>query len=53
MTHPGYPAWFRALRFLLSATAILSLLATVGCIFTLGVRRHASDYLEDLATAST
>jgi hypothetical protein len=50
MTQPAYPPWLRALRFLLSTTAVLSLLATIFCILTLGVRRHASDYLQDLST---
>ena len=53
LTHPGYPAWFRGLRLLLTTAAVLSLLATLFCIFTLGVRRHASDYLEDLSTTTT
>jgi hypothetical protein len=51
MSQSYYPAWFRALRFILSTAAILSLLATIYCILRLGVKRHASDYLQDLSTS--
>jgi hypothetical protein len=51
MSQPYYPAWFRALRFILSTAAVLSLLATIYCILRLGVKRHASDYLQDLSTS--
>ncbi|XP_023321295.1 transmembrane protein 69 [Eurytemora carolleeae] len=45
LIQPGYPSWFRALRFILSTGAVLSLLATLFCIFTLGPKKQASDYL--------
>ena len=33
---PGYPRWFRGLRFLLTSGAVFSLLATLYCIKNLG-----------------
>jgi hypothetical protein len=51
MSQSYYPSWFRALRFILSTAAVLSLLATIYCILRLGVKRHASDYLQDLSTS--
>jgi len=42
---PGYPRWFRGLRFLLTSGAVFSLLATLYCIKNLGTDKHASDFL--------
>jgi len=45
LKQPGYPAWFRGLRFVLSFCAVVSLVTSIVFTQTLGTKRQASDYL--------
>ena len=45
LQQPGYPSWFRGLRFILTFFAVISLLSCVVFSQTLGSKKQPSDYL--------
>ena len=43
MTSPGYPAWFRGLRFVLTFVAVASLVTSLLCKMILGKEKEEKE----------